>query len=230
MYLGMDYTYIFVAIGAVIVMIAQAGVMGSYNKYKDIDSKTKMKGKDVARKILDANGLEKVKIKEVSGELTDHYNPSDKTVNLSSSIYNDSSIASVAVAAHECGHAIQDKNGYFFLRFRHGIVPFANLCSKLGYIVLIIGIGAGIFNIAVIGIILLSVILLFHLVTLPVEFNASSRAKKQLKELNITNKGSDAGISKMLYAAGMTYVASLASNFLQIFRLVLIALSRRRDD
>ena len=88
MYLGMDYTYIFVAIGAVIVMIAQAGVMGSYNKYKDIDSKTKMKGKDVARKILDANGLEKVKIKEVSGELTDHYNPSDKTVNLSSHIYN----------------------------------------------------------------------------------------------------------------------------------------------
>ena len=230
MYLGMDYTYIFVAIGALIVMIAQAGVMGSYNKYKDIDSKTRIKGKDVARKILDANGLENVKIKEVNGELTDHYNPSDKTVNLSSSIYNDSSIAAVAVAAHECGHAIQDKNGYFFLRFRHGIVPLANLCSKLGYIVLMIGIGAGIFNITIIGIILLSVILLFHLVTLPVEFDASSRAKKQLKILNITNNGSDAGISKMLYAAGMTYVASLANNFLQIFRLVLIALARRRDD
>ena len=230
MYLGMDYTYIFVAIGALIVMIAQAGVMGSYNKYKDIDSKTKIKGKDVARKILDANGLENVKIKEVNGELTDHYNPNDKTVNLSSSIYNDSSIAAVAVAAHECGHAIQDKNGYFFLRFRHGIVPLANLCSKLGYIVLMIGIGAGIFNITIIGIILLSVILLFHLVTLPVEFDASSRAKKQLKILNITNNGSDAGISKMLYAAGMTYVASLANNFLQIFRLVLIALSRGRDD
>ncbi len=230
MNLGMDYTYIFVAIGAVIVMIAQAGVTSSYNKYKEIDSKTRLKGKDVARKILDANGLEKVKVKEVSGELTDHYNPSDKTVNLSSSIYNDSSIASIAVAAHECGHAIQDKNGYFFLKFRHGLVPVANLCSQLGYIVIMIGIGAGIFNLAVIGIVLLSVILLFHLVTLPVEFNASSRAKKQLKSLNITNNGSDSGISKMLYAAGMTYVASLASNFLQIFRLVLIALSRRRND
>ena len=230
MELGMDYTYIFVAIGALIVTIAQIGVKSSYNKYKDIDSKTRMKGKDVARKILDANGLEQVKVKEVSGELTDHYNPSDKTVNLSNHIYNDSSIASVAVAAHECGHAIQDKNGYFFLRFRHGLVPFANLCSQLGYVVIMIGIGAGAFNIAVIGILLLSVILLFHLVTLPVEFNASNRAKKQLKELNITNNGSDTGISKMLYAAGMTYVASLASNFLQIFRLILIALSRRKDD
>ena len=227
MYTGMDYTYIFVVIGALIVTIAQASVMGNYNKYKDIDSKTKLKGKDVARKILDANGLEKVKVKEVSGELTDHYNPSDKTVNLSNSIYSDSSIASVAVAAHECGHAIQDKNGYFFLKFRHGLVPVANLCSKLGYIVLLIGIGAGIFNVTVIGIILLSVILLFHLVTLPVEFNASSRAKKQLKILNITNNGSDKGISKMLYAAGMTYVASLANNFLQIFRLVLIAFNRK---
>ncbi|MBR3161111.1 MAG: zinc metallopeptidase [Bacilli bacterium] len=226
----MDYTYIFVAIGALIVMIAQAGVTGSYSKYKEIDSKTGLKGKEVARKILDANGLNKVKVKEVSGELTDHYNPSDKTVNLSSHIYNNNSIASVAVAAHECGHAIQDKNGYFFLKFRHGLVPVANICSKLGYIVIMIGIGAGIFNIAVIGIILLSVILLFHLVTLPVEFNASSRAKKQLKNLNITNNGSDAGISKMLYAAGMTYVASLASNFLQIFRLLLIILSRKRND
>ena len=230
MNLGMDYTYIFVIIGALVVMAAQAGVMGSYNKYKAIDSKTKLKGKDVARKILDANGLDRVKVKEVDGELTDHYNPSDKTVNLSSSIYNDSSIASVAVAAHECGHAIQDKNGYFFLKFRHGMVPIANLCSQLGYIGIMIGIGAGIFNIAVVGIILLSVILLFHLVTLPVEFNASNRAKKQLKELNITNNGSDSGISKMLYAAVMTYVASLASNFLQIFRLVLIVLSRRRND
>ena len=226
----MDYTYIFVIIGAIIVTLAQAGVMGSYKKYKEIDSRTRLKGKDVARKILDANGLEKVKVQEVNGELSDHYNPSDKTVNLSSDIYNGNSIASIAVAAHECGHAIQDKNGYFFLKFRHGLVPFANLCSQLGYIVIMIGIGAGIFNLSLVGILLLSVILLFHLVTLPVEFNASSRAKKQLKILNITNNGSDKGISRMLYAAGMTYVASLANNFLQIFRLILIALSKRRDE
>ena len=227
----MDITYILVIIGGFIVTIAQSGVMSNYKKYKEIDSKTKLKGRDVARKILDANGLKKVKIKEVSGELTDHYNPNDKTVNLSSHIYNDSSIASVAVAAHECGHAIQDKNGYFFLRFRHGLVPIANLCSTLGYIVLMIGIFSSMFNVAVIGIIMLGVILLFHLVTLPVEFDASSRAKKQLKILNITNNGSDDGVSKMLYAAGMTYVASLANNFLQIFRLVLYALNNsRRDD
>ena len=225
----MDITYILVIIGGIIVMIAQSGVTSNYKKYKEIDSKTKLKGKDVARKILDANGLKNVKVKEVSGELTDHYNPSDKAVNLSSHIYNDSSVASVAVAAHECGHAIQDKNGYFFLRFRHGLVPLANLCSQFGYIVLMIGIGASIFNLAIIGIVMLSVILLFHLVTLPVEFDASNRAKKQLKTLNITNNGSDAGISKMLYAAGMTYVASLANNFLQIFRLVLIAFSRRDE-
>ncbi len=225
----MDITYILVIIGGIIVMIAQSGVTSNYNKYKSVDSKTKLNGRDVARKILDANGLKNVKVKEVSGELTDHYNPSDKTVNLSSHIYNDSSIASVAVAAHECGHAIQDKNGYFFLRFRHGIVPLANICSKLGYVVLMIGIASSMFNVAIIGIIMLSVILLFHLVTLPVEFNASNRAKVQLKSLNITNNGSDDGISKMLYAAGMTYVASLANNFLQIFRLVLIAFNRRDD-
>ena len=226
----MDLTYILVIIGGIIVMAAQAGVTGNYNKYKDVDSKTGMSGKDVARRILDANGLSNVKVKEVEGELTDHYNPSDKTVNLSSHIYEEKSIASVAVAAHECGHAIQDKNGYLFLRFRHGMVPIANLCSKLGYIVLMIGLGASIFNVAMAGIIMLSVILLFHLVTLPVEFNASNRAKKQLKELNITNNGSDSGISKMLYAAGMTYVASLANNFLQILRLVLIVFSNRRRD
>ena len=226
---SMDFTYILIIIGGIIVTLAQTGVTSNYKKYKEIDSKTKLKGKDVARKILDANGLSNVKVKEVAGELTDHYNPSDKTVNLSSHIYNDSSVASVAVAAHECGHAIQDKNGYFFLRFRHGLVPLANLCSQFGYIVLMIGIGASIFNLAIIGIVMLSVILLFHLVTLPVEFDDSNRAKKQLKTLNITNNGSDAGISKMLYAAGMTYVASLANNFLQIFRLVLIAFSRRDE-
>ena len=230
MNLGMDFTYILVIIGGLVVMAAQAGVTSNYSKYKDVDSKTGMKGKDVARRILDANGLDKVKVKEVEGELTDHYNPTDKTVNLSSHIYNDSSIASVAVAAHECGHAIQDKNGYLFLRFRHGIVPLANLCSKLGYIVLMIGLGASMFNVAIAGIIMLSVILIFHLVTLPVEFNASNRAKKQLKEVNITNNGSDSGISKMLYAAGMTYVASLANNFLQILRLVLVVFSNRRRD
>ena len=177
---GIDYTYIFVIIGAGITMLAQALVTGRYNKYKGIDASKKYTGAEIARKILDANDLNKVKINEVAGTLTDHYDPTNKTVNLSTDIYKGNSISSVAVAAHECGHAIQDKVGYNFLRIRHKMVPTVNLCSKLGYIVIFIGLLAGFFDIAMIGLILLGAILVFQLVTLPVEFNASSRAKKQL--------------------------------------------------
>ena len=226
----MDYTYILVIIGAGITMLAQALVTGRYNKYKEIDSDRKIKGKEIARRILDANGLEKVKVQEVQGELTDHYDPTNKTVNLSTRIYNESSIASVAVAAHECGHAIQDKVGYTFLRIRHKMVPTVNLCSKLGYIVLIIGLLAGIFNIAMIGLILLAAILIFQLVTLPVEFNASSRAKKQLNELGLINEEGANGVSDMLFAAALTYVAALASSILQILRLLLMVTGNRRNN
>ena len=226
----MDYTYIFVIIGTVITLGAQALVTGRYHKYKDIDSSGKVSGKDIARIILDANGLQKVSVKEVQGELTDHYDPTHKTVNLSSHIYSDTSIASVAVAAHECGHAIQDKEGYRFLRIRHSMVPTVNLCSKLGYVVIFIGLFAGIFHIAMVGLIMLGAILLFQLVTLPVEFNASSRAKKQLNELKlIDNKGAN-GVSDMLFAAALTYVAALASSILQILRLFLMITGRRRDN
>ena len=229
MYYGIDYTYILVIIGAIITMIAQALVTGRYNKYKKIDSSGNLTGKEIARKILDANGLEKVKIQEVQGELTDHYDPTNKTVNLSTRIYGETSIASVAVAAHECGHAIQDKVGYTFLKIRHKMVPTVNICSKLGYVVIFIGLLAGFLDIAMIGLILLGAILLFQLVTLPVEFNASSRAKKQLKELNLVNERDSNGISDMLFAAALTYVAALLSSILQILRLFLIITNRRND-
>lgn len=229
MYYGIDYTYIFVIIGAIITMLAQGLVTGRYNKYKKMDASKNYRGKDIARKILDANGLQKVKVQEVSGTLTDHYDPSNKTVNLSTDIYEGNSISSVAVAAHECGHAIQDKVGYKFLRIRHKLVPTVNICTKLGYVVIMIGLLAGVFNVAMIGLILVGAILLFQLVTLPVEFNASSRAKKQLKELNLVNETDSTGISDMLFAAALTYVAALASSILQVLRLLLMILGRRRD-
>ena len=226
---GIDYTYILVIIGAILTMIAQGLVTGRYNKYKKMDASKNYSGKDIARKILDANDLKNVKVQEVSGTLTDHYDPSNKTVNLSTDIYEGNSISSVAVAAHECGHAIQDKVGYTFLRIRHAMVPTVNICTKLGYVVIIIGIAAGIFNLAMIGLILVGAILLFQLVTLPVEFNASSRAKKQLKELNLVNETDSTGISDMLFAAALTYVAALASSILQVLRFLLMILGRRRD-
>ena len=229
MYYGIDYTYIFVIIGAIITMLAQGLVTGRYNKYKKMDASKSYRGKDIARKILDANDLQKVKVQEVSGTLTDHYDPSKKTVNLSTDIYEGNSISSVAVAAHECGHAIQDKVGYKFLRIRHKLVPTVNICTKLGYVVIMIGLLAGVFNVAMIGLILVGAILLFQLVTLPVEFNASSRAKKQLKELNLVNETDSTGISDMLFAAALTYVAALASSILQVLRLLLMILGRRRD-
>lgn len=232
MYYGYYYdpTYIFIVIGFLITLLAQAWVNGSYSKYKKIGNHRGISGREVARKILDANGLSNVKVVEVAGTLTDHYDPTKKQVSLSTDIYRDSSVASMAVAAHECGHAIQDKVGYTFLRIRHKIVPTVNLCTKLGYFVIFIGFLFGFFEIAMIGFILLCAILLFQLVTLPVEFNASKRAKEQLKQLEIADERGNSGVRNMLTAAAMTYVASLASTLLQLFRMLLIILSRRRND
>ena len=225
-----DPTYILLIIGAIITLIAEIGVKGSYSKYKRINASKMITGHEVARRILDANGLENVQIKEVAGTLSDHYNPSDKTVNLSTDIYKDSSIASIAVAAHECGHAIQDKVGYKLLRFRHSIIPTVNICSKLGYIVVVIGLLFGSFNLAMIGLFLLCTILVFQLVTLPVEFNASRRAKIELKKLELVDNKDTSRVKSMLFAAAMTYVASVASTLLQMLRMLLIILNSRRSD
>ena len=225
-----DYTYILVIIGFLITLGAQGLVTSRYSKYGKIESSKGKTGKEVARKILDANGLNDVDINEAAGTLTDHYDPSKKTVNLSTDIYKGTSIAAVAVAAHECGHAIQDKNGYLFLRIRHSLIPTVNICSKLGYVAIFIGLFAGILNLAVIGLIMLCAILVFQLVTLPVEFNASSRAKKQLKELNMVDDSDSRGVSNMLFAAALTYVAALASSVLQILRLALIVSGNRRRN
>lgn len=226
-YILINYTIPF--LGLIITLIAQIYVNSSYNKYKYQGLKKKKSGSEIARMILDANGLKEIKIKEVKGNLTDHYDPNKKVVCLSSDIYNEDTIAAASVAAHECGHAIQHKEGYFFLKIRSALVPFVNLSTKIGYLVVIIGIIFSFKKIAVIGLILLLAMLTFQLVTLPVEFNASSRAKKQLTKLNLINSDELEGSSNMLKAAALTYVASLLTTLLQILRLALIALGRRDD-
>ena len=227
-YGGIDFTYIFVLVGLLITLIANIYIKSSYSKYKKIKVKSKLDGYDVARKILDSNGLDKIDIVETSGELTDHYDPSRKVVRLSKEIYHGTSIASVSVAAHECGHAIQDKENYFFLRFRSTLFPFANISSKLGYVAITIGLIFGYVKLMWIGIVLELVILLFQIITLPVEIDASRRALNFLKQEALIEKNEQDGSKKMLTAAALTYVASVLATLLSIIRLVL--LTRGRDD
>jgi len=215
------------AIALIIVLASQGYIKSAYSKYSKVFNKKGMTGKEAARLMLDKNDLKNVKIEEVQGYLSDHYDPKTKTVRLSSSNYHDSSIAAVAVACHECGHAIQDKNGYLFLRIRHGLVPLANLASKLGYLAIMIGIIAQIIDLVWLGIIFELVILLFQLVTLPVEFNASSRALKKIKEYKILEEAEYKQGRTMLTAAALTYVASVAATLIEIVRLVLMF--TRRD-
>ena len=216
-------------IGFLIAFIAQMYMNSNYNKYKYQGLQQKITGCEVARKILDTNGLSNIKVVEVKGNLTDHYDPKKKVVSLSRDIYNGDTIAAASVAAHECGHALQDKNGYFFLKLRNSIVPFVNFSTKIGYGVIVIGIIFGFPKVALIGLILLLAMLFFQLITLPVEFNASSRAKKQLTNLNIINNSELSDTKTMLNAAALTYVAGLITTLLQILRLALLAFGRRDD-
>lgn len=209
-------------LGLIIVLWAQANVTGNYKKYLKYKVKSNLSGQEVARKILDANGLNYVHIVETKGELTDHYDPTRKVIRLSSNIFHQSTISSVGVAAHEVGHAIQDKEGYSFMRLRSALVPFVNFVSYLGYFGLIISIFAGLTGYLKISILILCVTILFQLVILPVEFDASKRAKEQLISLGLIDDSEHEQVSKVLFAAAMTYVAGLISNLLQLLRLVLI--------
>ncbi len=215
-------------LGLLIVLGAQLLVSGSYSKYKKIKNKANISGFDVAREILDKNGLNDIHIVETNGNLTDHYDPSRKVVRLSRDIFHGNSIASMAVAAHECGHALQDKDGYKFMRIRAALVPTVNISTKAGYIALVIGLLFSSKDLALFGVALLAVMLLFQLVTLPVEFNASNRAKKELNKMEKFSSKEEEGVSKMLLAAALTYVASVINEALQIFRLLLIASNSNR--
>ncbi len=203
-------------------LIANLTVNATYAKYSNIKSDTNKSGKEIARKILDANGLDNVRIVSTRGTLTDNYNPKNKTVSLSSSIFESNSIAAVSVAAHEVGHAIQDKEDYSFMRIRSSLVPVVNFTSRFATIFIIIGLISEVLNIYYIGIALLGVGLLFQLVTLPVEFDASSRAKKELERLNLVSPDTLTGTNKMLKAAAFTYVASFIAMAAQILRLIVL--------
>ena len=225
----MDIVSMLLILGALIITGgAQAFISLNYRKYKQIDVKSKKSGYDVAREILDKNGLSNVMILETQGELSDHYDPSKKVVKLSHDIYNGMSIASVSVASHECGHAIQDKEGYTFLRFRNKIVPLVNFSSKIGYVAIMAGIILSLVNLMWIGIAFEIIILLFQLVTLPVEFDASKRALIKIQEYGIVDSEEHSGAKKMLTSAALTYVAGVLSTLMEILRLVLMITGR--DD
>ena len=232
-YIYWDSTYFLVIIGAVICMIASARVNSTFNKYSAYRSMSGMTGAQAAERILHAAGIYDVKIRRVSGSLTDHYNPANKTLNLSESVCNETSVAAVGVAAHECGHAIQHARGYLPLRLRSAFVPIANFGSMLAWPVIIIGLimnSRSSMMIINIGIFLFSFAVIFQLITLPVEFDASRRAMAQLREQGILGDQELGYTRKVLSAAALTYVASAAAAILQLLRVILLFGGRNRDD
>lgn len=228
-----DPTYILVVIGAVICMIASARVKGTFNKYSQLRSMSGMNGAQVAQRVLQAADIYDVQVRHVSGSLTDHYDPRTKTVNLSDPVYNATSVAALGVAAHECGHAIQHAKSYAPLSIRSALVPIANFGSMLAWPVILIGL---LFNtrssglIIDIGILLFSAAVLFQLVTLPVEFDASRRALVMLRTQGILADDELKYTRRVLKSAALTYVASAAAAILQLLRIILITNGRRRDD
>ena len=228
-----DPTYILVVIGAVICMIASARVKGTFNKYSQLRSMSGMNGAQVAQRVLQAAGIYDVQVRHVSGSLTDHYDPRTKTVNLSDPVYNATSVAALGVAAHECGHAIQHAKSYAPLSIRSALVPIANFGSMLAWPVILIGL---LFNtrssglIIDIGILLFSAAVLFQLVILPVEFDASRRALVMLRTQGILSDDELKYTRRVLKSAALTYVASAAAAILQLLRIILITNGRRRDD
>lgn len=220
--------YLLVLIGSLLMMYAQIKVNSAYKRYEEVPNSRGITGAMVAREILDQNGLGDVEINMVKGKLSDHYNPGKKTVNLSSGIYNGTSIASLAVAAHECGHAIQHLVGYKPLVFRNAILPLCNVGQYLGWIAVFVGLLMSNSGIAWIGVILMSGILLFQIVTLPVEFDASSRALQILKANYLTGD-EYSGAKSMLSAAAFTYVAGMLATVLSLLRIVLIIVGNNRD-
>lgn len=226
-YIMLDYLLIIIIL--VVPGLAQLLVSGNYRKYKSIGNNKKMTGYDVARRILDENGLNDMYIVETRGELSDHYDPKKKVVRLSKEIYHGQSIAAISVAAHECGHAVQDKEGYLYLKFRSFIFPIVNIATSISYWIILIGFLMEFLDLVYLGIALTSLGLLFQIVTLPVEFNASKRAGVFLEEYNLIDDGEIRGVRSMLGAAAMTYVAGVLASALQILRLLLMVNSRDRD-
>ncbi len=223
-----ELSSILIVLSILVTLIAQIFVSASYAKYKKINNSKGLTGAEVARDILDKHGLSNVYVTETRGFLSDHYDPTRKVIRLSKEIYQGTTIASVSVAAHECGHAIQDKEGYGFMRLRSKMFPLVDFSSKAGYVAILIGIIFNLVDLIWLGIALEIIILLFQLVTLPVELDASRRAGEEIEHNNFLVAGERKGSQKMLKAAAFTYVASILTTLIEILRLILIA--RNNDN
>lgn len=228
-YFMFDYTYILAIIAAVISLIASAGVKATFNKYSKRIAQSGLTGRDVATRILNGAGIYDVSVNHIAGDLTDNFNPKNKTLNLSDSVYASNSIAAIGVAAHESGHAIQHDKGYVPIKIRGAIVPVVNFGSRLSFPVILLGCLMNYNEIIIsIGILLFSFGLIFSLITLPVEFNASRRAISILEQDGILYDDELKGARKVLFAAAMTYVASAIGMALQLLRLFLMFRGKRR--
>ncbi len=228
MYYYYDATYILVIAAFFLTLFASFGVNSTFKKYNEVYSSRGITAAEAARKILDANGLYNIRIEHVSGNLTDHFSPKEGVIRLSDATYNSASVAAIGVAAHECGHAIQHQTGYVPIKIRNGIVPVVNVSNALSMPLFILGLILSIGPLAMAGALLFGMVLVFQLVTLPTETNASRRAMKTLDEMAILEGEELNGARKTLTAAAMTYVAAVASTALQFLRLVMIANRRRR--
>ncbi len=209
----------------ILPLIAQIYVKINYNKFMKVKNNKNITGYEVARKILDENNLEDMYIVSIKGTMTDHYDSSRKTVRLSKAVYDGTSIASLAIAAHECGHAIQDKEEYFFMRLRSFIFPIINLGTKIAYFILIVGLILEYADLMWASVIMIALGLIFQLITLPVEFDATKRAKKEIEKLNLTNQNE--GVNKMLRSAAFTYIAGVLSTALDLIRMIFILLDEK---
>lgn len=230
-YYGYDWTMILVAAGAVLCMLASMHVNTTYTRYSRMAAACGLTGADVARLILERNGVTDVQVQHVSGNLTDHYDPSRQVVNLSDAVYGSRSVAALGVAAHECGHVMQHEEGYMPLQFRTALVPIANFGSNAGIWIVLLSLILGLSStLTTIGIVLFSMGVLFQLVTLPVEFNASHRALVMLEQYGVLGTDENRKTRAVLKAAALTYVAAAASSILQLLRLVLLSNRRNRND
>ncbi len=229
MFFFYDPTWWLIIAGMILCLIASGNVSATYRRYSKIDNARGMTASEVAERILKGAGIYEVRIERIEGDLTDHYDPKNKVVRLSESVYHSSSVAAIGVAAHECGHVIQHYGGYVPIRVRNAIVPVVNFGSKMSWPLILLGILFGLTSLVDIGIILFSVVLLFQLVTLPVEFNASKRAIRIIRDDGILRGDEVVGAKKVLNAAALTYVAGTIATALQVLRLFLLFGRRRRN-
>lgn len=223
-----DSTYILVLIGALLAMWASWNVNSTFARFSKVRNLGGITGAQAAEAILHGAGIYDVRVEHVSGSLTDHFSPNEKVLRLSDSTYSSSSVAAIGVAAHECGHAIQHDVGYFPIHLRSAVIPLANIGSQLSWPMIVLGLVLGWAGLINLGIVLFSLVVFFQLVTLPVEFDASGRALRILKESSMLNAEELSSARKVLTAAALTYVAALVSSALQLLRLVLLA-NRRRN-